>query len=97
MTDASHNGACAHGGSERQANGFMLPDTLDPNREMKFDRLGTSVTGPISCNFDKTMTSPICRMKTPGHTLALTATYDRQTTKCHYNANTMDAVANSNN
>ena len=74
--------ACASGGSERQTNGFMLPDSLDTQREQQFDRLGTSVIGNITCKPDVSMTSGVCRMKTPAYTLEMNATHDRQTAKC---------------
>ena len=84
MSETTNSSACAHGGSERQTNGFLLTDTLDTMREQQFDRLGTSVIGTISCKPDVSTTNQICRMKTPGHTLLLSAHHDRQTTKCGY-------------
>ena len=84
MADSSH--ACPHGGSERQANGFMLPDSLDTQREQQYDRMGTSVVGVPDCKSEMTMTNPVCSMKTLGHALALSATYDRQGGKCKVHA-----------
>ena len=75
--------ACPHGGNERQAKGFMLPDSLDTQREQQFDRMGTSVIGPVTCKSDVTMTNPICRMGTTGFSLEMKATYDRHTGKCN--------------
>ena len=75
--------ACAHGGSEHQTKGFLLPDSLDTQREQKLDRMGVSVIGPVSCKADVTMTNPICRMGTTGFSLEMQAKYDRHTGKCN--------------
>ena len=87
MTDSATalDGACPHGGSERQVNGFMLPDSLDTQREQQYDRMGTSVIGPVDCKSDVTMTNGVCRMKSTslGFALEQNATYDRQSGKCN--------------
>lgn len=85
--------ACANGGSEKQTHGMYLTDTLDTMREQQFDRMGLSVIGSISCKSDITSTNPVCHMKTPGHTLALSAHHDRQTGKCGYNTNAKQDVS----
>ena len=75
--------ACPQGGSERQTMGFLLPDSLDTQREQKFDRMGTSVIGPVTCKADVSMTNPVCRMGTTGFSLEMKATHDRHAGKCN--------------
>lgn len=79
---SSSNGACPMGGSERQVNGFMLPDSLDTQREQSYDRLGFSVVGVPDCKSTASMTSGLCTMKTTGSTMLMNAVYDRQSGKC---------------
>ena len=81
MTETG-NDACPVGGSERQVNGFLLPDSISTQREQRIDRMGLSVVGPVQCRADASMTAPVCTMKTLGHELTLASTYDRHAGKC---------------
>lgn len=93
MTDKSTlSSACVSNNVQRDIHNV---DSLDPNRGMRYDRMGTAVVGIPNCSIDKNQTtSPLCRMKTPGHTLVLAATYDRLGARCQHKPEA-DAIANT--
>tara|TARA_B100001769_G_C21801667_1_gene436477 strand:+ start:169 stop:423 length:255 start_codon:yes stop_codon:yes gene_type:complete len=79
MTDTQ----CATGGSDTQLQGLHQV-TLNRKLEMEYDRLGVSTVTPnlIDCKVgsEHNMTSSMCKMKTPAHTLIFDAKFDRDMT-----------------
>jgi hypothetical protein len=77
MTDSTK---CPTTHSDLTANG-LYQVVLNDKREMNYDRLGvaTPSSDKISeCKVSQhNITSSMCKLKTPGHVLALDATFDR--------------------
>ena len=77
MTDSTK---CPTTQSDLTANGFYQA-TLNDKREMTYDRFGVATPSHDKISDCKVaqhnITSTMCKMKTPGHVLALDATFDR--------------------
>lgn len=70
---------CLTGGSDLQAKGFNQVSAPKKNSELVLDRMGVSTVQVknIECKVGSAHTSNLCKMKTPGHTIALAAKWDR--------------------